>query len=58
MAQAAIIREFGLTLYPCPLSRFPKMNEYIQSEDPLIDQKREYMLTMYGNAFEQKPIKK
>lgn len=47
-----------MTLYPCPLSRFPKMNEYIQSEDPLIDQKREYMLTMYGNAFEQKPIKK
>ena len=47
-----------MTLYPCPLSRFPKMNEYIQSEDPRIDQKREYMLTMYGNAFEQKPTKK
>lgn len=54
---AKVIKELGRTLYPCPVFRFPKYNEYIQAKDPRKEEKEEFSLLIWGEAFVEKDKK-
>lgn len=51
---AKVIKELGRTLRPCPVFRFPKYNEYIQASDPRKEEKQEFSLLIWGEAFVEK----
>ncbi len=54
---ARVIKELGRTLRPCPVFRFPKYNEYIQAKDPRKEEKEEFSLLIWGEAFVEKDKK-
>ena len=51
---AKVIKELGRTRRPCPVFRFPKYNEYIQASDPRKEEKQEFSLLIWGEAFVEK----